>query len=62
MTAEEELIHLRQENRLLRELTFLAEEQGLEWAAGLKALLLEMKEATDEASTFPGFGSPSVAN
>jgi transposase len=34
---------------LLRELTFLAEEQGLEWAADLKALLLEMKEATDEA-------------
>ena len=34
---------------LLRELTFLAEEQGLEWAADLKALLLLMKEATDEA-------------
>jgi transposase len=34
---------------LLRELTFLAEEQGLEWAADLKALLLWMKEATDEA-------------
>src|SRR5216683_8015538 len=34
---------------LLRELTFLAEEQGLEWAADLKALLLSMKEATDEA-------------
>ena len=34
---------------LLRELTFLAEEQGLEWAADLKALLLEMKEATDQA-------------
>ena len=34
---------------LLRELTFLAEEQRLEWAADLKALLLEMKEATDEA-------------
>jgi transposase len=34
---------------LLRELTFLAEEQGLEWAADLKALVLWMKEATDEA-------------
>src|SRR5258708_6237086 len=34
---------------LLRELTFLAEEQGLSWAADLKALLLEMKAATDEA-------------
>ena len=33
---------------LLRELTFLAEEQGLAWAADLKALLLEMKAATDE--------------
>src|SRR5947209_597161 len=34
---------------LLRELTFLAEEQGLQWAADLKTLLLDMKEATDEA-------------
>lgn len=34
---------------VLRELTFLAEEQGLEWAAELKALVLSMKEATDEA-------------
>ncbi len=34
---------------LLRELTFLAEEQGLEWAADLKALLLEMKAVTDQA-------------
>ncbi len=34
---------------LLRELTFLAEEQGLQWAADLKALVLEMKAATDEA-------------
>jgi transposase len=34
---------------LLRELTFLAEEQSLEWAADLKALLLDMKEAADEA-------------
>ncbi len=34
---------------LLRELTFLAEEQRLEWAADLKALLLEMKEATEQA-------------
>jgi transposase len=34
---------------LLRELTFLAEEQGVWWAAKLKALLLDMKEATLEA-------------
>jgi len=34
---------------VLRELTFLAEDQGLSWAADLKALLLDMKEATDEA-------------
>lgn len=34
---------------VLRELTFLAEEQSLSWAADLKALLLEMKEATDQA-------------
>ncbi len=34
---------------LLRELTSLAEEQCLEWVANLKALLLSMKEATDEA-------------
>jgi transposase len=34
---------------VLRELTFLAEEEGLQWAAELKALLLLMKEATDEA-------------
>jgi transposase len=34
---------------LLRELTFLAEEQSLQWAADLKALLLDMKEATDQA-------------
>jgi transposase len=34
---------------LLRELTFLAEEQGLSWAVELKALVLDMKEATDEA-------------
>ena len=34
---------------LLHALTFLAEEQGLEWAADLKALLLTMKEAADEA-------------
>ncbi len=31
---------------LLRELTYLAEDLGLWWAAKLKALLLEMKEAT----------------
>jgi transposase len=36
---------------LLRELTFLPQEQGLPWAADLKALLLEMKAATDEART-----------
>ena len=34
---------------LLRELTFLAEEQQLAWATELKALLLEMKAATDQA-------------
>ena len=34
---------------LLRELTYLAEEQGLWWAAKLKALLLAMKEATEQA-------------
>jgi transposase len=34
---------------LVRELTFLAEEEGLEWAAELKTLLLSMKEATDQA-------------
>jgi transposase len=34
---------------VLRELTFLAEEEGLEWAAELKALVLDMKAATDEA-------------
>ena len=34
---------------LLRELVFLAEEQGAAWAADLKELLLEMKQATDEA-------------
>jgi hypothetical protein len=34
---------------VVRELTFLAEEQDLGWAADLKALLLLMKEATDEA-------------
>ena len=34
---------------LLRELTFLAEEQDLAWAADLKALVLDMKAATDEA-------------
>lgn len=36
---------------LLRELTFLAEEQGLWWAAKLKTLLLEMKVATEQART-----------
>ena len=34
---------------LLRELTYLAEEQGLWWAAKLKALLLSMKDATEQA-------------
>jgi transposase len=34
---------------LLRELTSLAEEQGLAWAADLIALLLAMKAATDQA-------------
>ena len=36
---------------LLRDLTFLAEEQGWWWAAKLKALLLDMKEATEQART-----------
>ena len=34
---------------LLRDLTFLAEEQGWWWAARLKALLLDMKAAADQA-------------
>jgi transposase len=34
---------------LLRDLVFLAEEQGVVWAADLKELLLDMKQATDEA-------------
>lgn len=34
---------------LLRELTFLAEEQGWWWAAKLKGLLLDMKEASEQA-------------
>ncbi len=34
---------------LLRELVFLAEEQGAVWAADLKELLLDMKQATDQA-------------
>jgi transposase len=34
---------------ILRELTFLAEELGLWWAAKLKRLLLAMKEATETA-------------
>lgn len=33
---------------ILRELTFLAEEQGWWWAAKLKALLLDMKEASEQ--------------
>jgi transposase len=33
---------------LLRDLVFL-EEQGIQWAADLKTLLLDMKEATDQA-------------
>ena len=36
---------------LLRELTYLAEDLGLWWAAKLKALLLDMKEATEQART-----------
>lgn len=36
---------------ILRELTYLAEELGLWWAAKLKKLLLSMKRATDEANT-----------
>jgi transposase len=34
---------------LLRDLLFLAEEQGCQWAADLKNLLLDMKEATQQA-------------
>src|SRR5207248_9746664 len=34
---------------VLRDLVFLAEEQGAVWAADLKELLLDMKQATDEA-------------
>src|SRR5215470_5249748 len=34
---------------LLRELVFLAEEQGAVWAAAMIELLLDMKQATDEA-------------
>ena len=34
---------------VLRELTYLSEEQGLTWAADLIALLLCMKEATEQA-------------
>ncbi len=34
---------------VLRELTYLAEEQGLWWAAKLKALVLDMKAATEQA-------------
>lgn len=36
---------------LLRELVFLAEEQGAVWATDLKELLLDMKQATDQART-----------
>jgi transposase len=34
---------------LLRDLLFLAEEQGCQWAADLQSLLLDMKEATEQA-------------
>ena len=34
---------------VLRDLVFLAEEQGAVWAADLKELLLEIKQATEEA-------------
>jgi transposase len=34
---------------LLRDLVFLAEEQGAVWAADLKDLLLDMKQATEQA-------------
>jgi len=44
---------------LLRELTFLAEEQGIAWAADLKSLLLDMKEATLEARAR---GDPRLAS
>jgi len=41
---------------LLRELTYLAEEQGLAWAAELITLLLDMKAACDQARAH-GFAS-----
>ena len=41
---------------LLRELTYLAEDQGLAWAAELIALLLDMKAATEQARAH-GFAS-----
>ena len=63
MTIEEELVSLREENTALREQlaqrdeliqqqqALLCEqtEQGLPWADDLKSLLLDMKEATDQA-------------
>jgi len=42
-------VHAACNVHILRELTALSEEQGLWWAAQLKALLLDMKEATDQA-------------
>ena len=49
---------------ILRELTYLAEELGLWWAAKLKKLLLSMKQATDEAGAQGkhGLSPPEVAN
>jgi transposase len=42
-------VHAACNVHILRELTFLAEEQGWWWAAKLKALLLDMREATEQA-------------
>lgn len=49
---------------LLRELTYLAEELGLWWAAKLKTLLLCMKAATDQARAQGtiGLSPPDVAD
>jgi transposase len=49
---------------LLRELTYLAEELGLWWAAKLKKLLLTMKSTTDQARAQgkQGLSPPEVAD
>ncbi len=49
---------------ILRELTYLAEELGLWWAAKLKRMVFSMKQATDEARMQgkQGFSPPDVAD